>query len=310
MANESSKPLNATSMNIFKVATDSVLAHFDYSTECPWGTCDSGKNRFFNPDWPVLETLLSIPVAQHAQSQSGRLGKAIDSWIAHELRRAGFPDSEIFPQRGKHRVMPAAIKELKESAFEQRDEKLFRKLDAFGKDQFSVVGEFYPKQIDVFMGSLERGPDLMVSTKSMSSSFNKNISNRYEEFLGDAENLRTRFPLATISVVYLVDSSILESPSAFKRLTEMLLRLDRRGRYDSATLIVEEVLSGGVSWKGRKISIPDVEGLVSDVKCVSVVEDSVPEELRISNSISKMIKKVLERLPGAYHEEARRRMKG
>ncbi len=58
----------------------------------------------------------------------------------------------------------------------------------------NLLGKNYVKQVDVVMSSWATGPELMVSTKRMDSSFGENAANRVEESYGDAKNLRLRYP--------------------------------------------------------------------------------------------------------------------
>jgi hypothetical protein len=71
-----------------------------------------------------------------------------------------------------------------------------------------MIGEFYRKQIDVLVSDWDRGVEVLVGTKSMTSSFAKNINNRWEEFVGEVRNLRGRYPLASLGVLYLADVKV------------------------------------------------------------------------------------------------------
>jgi len=298
---------SASSNDAFNVAVDQLLARFSYTEEAPWSSDGTGNARF-HPDVRTLENLLSIPAAQGTDHTSGRLGKALDAWVAHELRRCGFEESEIFPYRCRPRVLPPTLRQAKAIQPISGDQAAKRAIDRdFGRETFEVVGEFYTKQIDVFMGEQSRGPELMVSTKSMSGSWDKNIKNRYEEFLGDAENLRTRFPLATLGVLYAVDSAILETPDSFRRLTEMLLRLQRRQRYDVTLLIVMRKKRQDAVWGYESVDSGEIDRRLSTFPIVSVDQTYVPHELSLGEGLSKLVGSVLERIPSVYHPEARRR---
>ncbi|MGG7507488.1 hypothetical protein [Plantibacter sp. YIM 135249] len=61
-----------------------------------------------------------------------------------------------------------------------------------------ILGRAYDNQVDVAIARCDRGPELFLSTKTMVSSFGKNLSNRFEEAYGDAGNLRTCYPLAAV----------------------------------------------------------------------------------------------------------------
>jgi hypothetical protein len=233
---------------------------------------------------------------------------ALDSWVAHELRRAGFPGDRIYPYRRTPYVLSPEARQILRSVPNEAAHLVQRSVDKLGSKSFHVTGEFYKKQIDVFMGSLSTGAELMVSTKSMLSSFSKNLSNRYEEFLGDAENLRMRFPLSTLGVIFLVDDSILRTPASFERLTEMLLRLRRRRRYDAAGLIIQSHVADASTWPEGKTSENEFRALVEGDPCLAVDDELVPLELRVSSALSDMVCSVLDRLPSYIHEEARNRL--
>ena len=60
----------------------------------PWVHGGEGGPTF-EPDYPALAGLIAIPIEAGSQSHTGRLAKAIDAWVADELRRAGFDDDEV-----------------------------------------------------------------------------------------------------------------------------------------------------------------------------------------------------------------------
>jgi hypothetical protein len=63
----------------------------------PW-THTAAETPAYEPDYGLLGELLTIPVRASALSESGIFAKGIDSWMAHELRRAGFAADEIWPR--------------------------------------------------------------------------------------------------------------------------------------------------------------------------------------------------------------------
>src|SRR5205807_6202820 len=77
-----------------------------------------------------------------------------------------------------------------------------------GHASANVLGRFYVKQVDVLVSAWQRGPDVLVSTKTMLSSYLKNKNNRYEEAVGEATNLRERYPMAGMGYAYLVRSNV------------------------------------------------------------------------------------------------------
>ena len=68
----------------------------------PW-THSRGEAPVYAPDYPLAESLLSIPVAAQKGWASGALANAGDSWLAHELRRAGFGPDEVWPRATRPR---------------------------------------------------------------------------------------------------------------------------------------------------------------------------------------------------------------
>ena len=65
----------------------------------------------------------------------------------------------------------------------------------------------------------QRGPDVLISTKTQFSSYLNNKNNRYEEAVGEADNLRDRHPMAAMGFVYLVRTT-----SSTKRAFELPAR--------------------------------------------------------------------------------------
>ncbi len=235
---------------------DEVLKDADLSAN-PW---DDGE---YVPDWDVLRGLLEIPIgAGKAESQqSGAAAKAFDSWIAHELRRAGFPDDAVWPRMREPRILPADLRPLEKSIEEigslltEHESNTGARLDPAalrraikrlpkelpGSHSASILGRFYSKQIDVAVSAWQHGPDVLISTKTMFSSFQKNKNNRYEEALGEAPNLRDRYPLAAMGFAFLVRNTIYTERGAFELLRDLLERLRRpHGPFDATMMIVAE----------------------------------------------------------------------
>jgi hypothetical protein len=235
---------------------DEVLRGADLSAN-PW---DDGE---YVPDWDLLRHLLKIPIgAGKAESQqSGAAAKAFDSWIAHELRRAGFPEDAVWPRMREPRVLPADLRPLEKTidelttgleeherengsrlgppAMRRAIKRLPKELP--GSHSSSILGRFYAKQVDVVVSAWQHGPDVLISTKTMFSSFQKNKNNRYEEALGEAPNLRDRYPLAAMGFAFLVRNSIYREQGAFELLRDLLARLRRpHGPFDATMLIVAE----------------------------------------------------------------------
>lgn len=235
---------------------DEVLKTADLSAN-PW---DEGE---YVPDWDLLRSLLKIPIGagQAESQQSGAAAKAFDSWIAHELRRAGFPPDAVWPRMREPRVLPADLRPLEKSieglislVDQHEDEsgarfapaairRAIKNLpkDLPGSHSASILGRFYAKQVDVSVAAWQHGPDVLISTKTMFSSFKKNKNNRYEEALGEAPNLRDRYPLAAMGFAFLVRNTIYEEQGAFELLSDLLARLRRpHGPFDASMLLVAE----------------------------------------------------------------------
>jgi len=104
-----------------------------------------------------------------------------------------------------------------------------------------VLGRFYKKQVDaVVLADWLRGPDVLVSGKTQFSSYLNNKNNRYEEAIGEAHNLRDRYPLAAMGFAYLVRSNVFEG-GAFELLRDLLVRLRRPdGPFDATVLLVAD----------------------------------------------------------------------
>lgn len=73
-----------------------------------------------------------------------------------------------------------------------------------------VLGSAYSKRADVVVASWAAGIEVLISTKTMLSSYQKNLRNRFEEGYGDAKNLRGRHPLAALGFLYIVGADIPE----------------------------------------------------------------------------------------------------
>ncbi len=211
----------------------------------------------------MLRALLAVPIQQgHAESQqSGRVAKSLDAYVAHELRRSGFDPASVFPRLRMPRALPpemapveSAIEELIATVAaheEETGERLkpskirssIMRLDRvkLGASETNVLGRFYKKQVDaVVLSDWLRGPDVLISGKTQFSSYLNNKNNRYEEAIGEAHNLRDRYPLAAMGFAYLVRSNVFEG-GAFELLRDLLVRLRRPdGPFDATVLLVAE----------------------------------------------------------------------
>jgi hypothetical protein len=254
-----------------------------------------GAERRYLPDHELLEALLAIPLAAGSGSETGRFANAIDAWVASELRRAGFPPDEVWPRLTKPRVLPREVGLLLEGLPRelrvQVEAHLAKNAKVAPRDA-NVLGRAYTKQVDVVVAQWSRGPELMISTKSMVSSFGNNLKNRFEESYGDAKNLRARFPLAAIGFLFVFRSTILDVPARYEKAVDMMRKL--RGEsdvYDTTCLVLAEWddAAEGQLWPGR----------------LALLHDQVPEDLRADQFLARMIESVLDRTPIEFHVPVR-----
>jgi hypothetical protein len=247
---------------------DAILAEADLD-ESPW------HDGAYAPDYDLFRRLLAIPIeAGWASTQaSGRVAKAVDVWIAHELRRAGFPPDAVSPRPRQPRMLPAdaapverqidevlsQVEQVEASSGKRLTPRALRTAivrlgEALpGKADAHVLGRFYVKQVDVLVSAWQRGPDVLVSTKTQFSSYLKNKNNRYEEAVGEAANLRDRYPMAAMGFAYLVRNNVLDEGGAFALLRDLLVRLRKPdGPFDATMLLVAD-------WDDDTQALNDVE---------------------------------------------------
>lgn len=258
----------------------------------PWRQPGGDGPSAYQANFDLLEEVLAVPVAEGASTQSGRFAKTIDAWVAHELRRAGFEHDEVWPRLTAPRVVPREV-----SIF---IDKLPRRMQADARAHLlrnatvapaaaRILGRAYEKQIDVLIAQWARGPELLVSTKSMASSFGKNMANRFEEAYGDAKNLRGRYPLAAMGFLFLLRSTVLDEKSAFERAIDMMRKLKAESDvYDTTCLLVAE-------WSAIEPAN------------VRILADVVPDDLSANTFMASLIDAVLSRTPVDMHVEVRQR---
>lgn len=189
------------------------------------------------------------------------------------------------------------------------------------------MGSAYSKQADVLVASWAAGVELLISTKTMLSSYQKNLRNRFEEGYGDAKNLRGRHPLAALGFLFVVGSDIPDVSLDFA--IDMLRKLTtERDVYDGACLIVVDGASGTVEEPVRDdrdiaeeptalLSLAENDGSddleVHDVResdrvvDVSLCLEPVPADLSAGRFFETLISMALERMPVTVYPEVRRR---
>jgi hypothetical protein len=250
-------------------AVDPLLAAAAETAGSPWDRDEDGQ-LIYVANLDLLRDVLDVPIrfGEHKKQQGGKTAKAYDAWIAHELRCAGFPAGAVWPRPRTPRVLPndLALFEAKlDKALEVLDRREAEHREATGKPRgylrpvdlrhavaalknalpgssaASILGRFYVKQVDVVVSAWQHGPDVLVSTKTMFSSYLKNKNNRYEEAVGEATNLRDRHPMAAMGFAYLVRTNIYEEAGAFAYIRDLLARLRKPdGPFDATMLLTAE----------------------------------------------------------------------
>ncbi|MGI8462324.1 MAG: hypothetical protein ACR2OC_11945 [Solirubrobacterales bacterium] len=260
----------------------------------PWAK--GGHYRF---DRNLLLKLIEVQIKGGSAGvpASGGLAVAVDVWIATEIRRAGIDTDAVWPRPTQPRVLPQALADAisrfpfaKSGESRSIQEAALDKVMALaGSSSTNILGGFFAKEIDVVIAEFDRGLELAVSSKTMTDSFGKNITNRFEEASGDLLNIRRRYPLATFGYVYLVTSNVFDEPSGWERIKDMLRKLqsltpgDERGSYDSTCLLV-------LDRSGRKPKL---------------LEREVPDDLSPDTFFERMLRQLFSRSPVSEHPEAR-----
>lgn len=194
----------------------------------------------FAPDYGTLRQLLAVPLHIGAETRSGVPALAVDVWIAYELRRAGLDPDAVWPRAEAPRVIDRDVLNFVRAVPKSlgRDELMARLrkgggTGGVGTASANIAGKNYFKQVDVIMSSWQTGPELLISTKRMDSSFGKNAANRVEESYGDAKNLALRHPLAARGFAYsLRSTAYTEERRQFDWIVDLLIKLGREdGRY-------------------------------------------------------------------------------
>lgn len=290
------------------VVRPDVFAMFDPILHAADTTMTPWSHGRYVPELDLLRELLSVPISTGEKQASGRVAKALDAWVAHELRRAGFPRDGVWPRTKRPRVLPHDAAGLEDGlavlaqalrdaeASGQRVEppalrKAIRALEGKlpGAPEAYILGDFYAKQIDVAISSWRRGPDVLISTKTMFSSYRKNLKNRHEEAVGEVMSLRARHPMATMGYAYLVRKNVFAEEGAYAILYDILERLRRPGEaFDATLLLVADWDEAGTP--------PEVTGI-----------DQPADVLDASRFFEDIVEYVTDRSPIKEHLEVRRR---
>jgi hypothetical protein len=309
----------------------------------PWVREADGELTF-EPDYYTLRRLLGVPLYLNAPTTTGVPALALDVWISYELRRAGFDPDAVWPRPTSPRILPGPIVNLLNRLPSKDRQALWKRLRAtpppagVAASSANILGKNYLKQVDVVMSNWAAGPELLISTKRMDSSFGKNAANRVEESYGDAKNLRLRHPLAALGFVYGLRSTIFEeSPDKAEWLIDLLQKLGREDdAYHAVSLIVIEygahlsaddsiddqgdgedpladagiaVVESGILHEGDEevVEQSEVDVALGNLPPVQLPWERVPPDLRPERFLAEMAARVIGATPVNMHREARER---
>lgn len=303
----------------------------------PWVMGADGQLRI-EPDYSTLERLLGVPLHLKASTTSGVPALALDVWLSYELRRAGFVADQVWPRPMHPRILPAAaanlIKSLPGPLRNQVAERVGKMSSIPGVTASSanILGKNYLKQVDVIMTDWVTGPELLISTKRMDSSYGKNAPNRIEESYGDAKNLRLRHPLAALGFAFGLRSDILQKePKTAEWLFDLLAKLGQEDDAYHATCLVmmdyadEAAVADtaaeqpvGILEPGPEAepSVEEVTVVIPEANAIEIIAllpkvtiliDKIPPILSPGRFLTMMVMRVLAATPVNMHEEARRR---
>lgn len=308
----------------------------------PWQSDPVTGRLSYRPDFGILEELLGVPLLLGAASQSGVPALALDIWTAYELRRAGFEPDLVWPRAASPRILPSTLVALlKDATRPQREvlEAMLRSGKTYSNEtgaSANILGKNYVKQVDVVMSAWNTGPEIMISTKRMDSSFGKNAANRVEESYGDAKNLRSRHPQAALGFLYSLRSTAL-TPQ-FENIAEWIIDLlGKLGReddaYDAVCLIIPDwsdalaapggededdedpLVSAGIEVGSETDEVPlplplpdsELDQRLHRLPTVGLLRDAVPTNLSPEVFFPTIINRVLDNSPVNFHREARQR---
>lgn len=327
-----SKSLKAKAWPLFDRIVADAAPDGEHSN--PWERTEDGR-CIFVPDYDVLRKLLGVPLHLNAATQSGIPALALDVWLSYELRRAGFISDQVWPRPEHPRILPLSVVKLLDSLPNGDRSKLKDRIAKKGaipgvtSASASILGKNYLKQVDVIMTDWATGPELLISTKRMDSSFGKNAPNRIEESYGDAKNLRLRHPIAALGFMFGLRSTILqEEPDTAAWLLDQIGKLGREDDAYHSTCVVlikyeddvgtaddssepqDEIEKPGPDEDDD--TLPEArdgsgEVAVASLPVVDVLINDVPENLNPAGFLAKLVTHVLNNTPVNMHIEAKRR---
>ncbi|MDQ0614046.1 hypothetical protein QF046_001687 [Microbacterium sp. W4I4] len=310
---------------LFDTILDDAAPRGEHSN--PWQ--DDG----YVPDMTTLERLLgaALQIVPDGKTQSGVAALALDVWVAYELRRAGFHPDAVWPRAQSPRVVPTSISTLLDALPIRESKPLRERLEGRNPPSgvvgasANVLGKNYIKQVDVVMSAWDTGPQILISTKRMDSSFGKNAANRVEESYGDAKNLRGRHPLAALGFVFGLRSTAFDTePATARWIADLLEKLGREDdAYDGVCLLVLEYggeltdtddndspalpVSGPVDDDVAALDVSQIEvdSALATLPVVRVRRDLAPPALDPARFLNTMVEHVLDITPITLHREAR-----
>ena len=299
----------------------------------PWVKDKDGLRRF-EPDYNTLSLLLGVPLFLSANTQSGVPALALDVWLSYELRRAGFGTDQTWPRPTHPRILPAPVAKLLTELPSREAASLRARIEGRGISEVTsssatILGKNYLKQVDVIITDWATGPELLISTKRMDSSYGKNAPNRVEESYGDAKNLRLRHPLAALGFMFGLRSDILEKePATAEWLFDLLTKLGQEddAYHATALVLMEYADAAALVDNGEEDAADitrepgaepeeepapvvdgDVDQMIVRLPKVRVLLDKTPEELTPGRFLAAMVNRVLGSTPVTMHKEARQR---
>lgn len=323
MAEESAK---AKAWALFDAILDEAAPNGEHSN--PWVEGE------YAPDIATLERLLgaALHVVPTGKTQSGVAALALDVWLAYELRRAGFDQDGVWPRARAPRVVPTSIAGLIRALPGREGDALRSRLEGRNAPSgvvgatANVLGKNYIKQVDVVMSAWDTGPQILISTKRMDSSFGKNAANRIEESYGDAKNLRGRHPMAALGFVFGLRSTAFETePATARWIVDLLQKLGREDdAYDAVCLLVLEYGGEPIEVAAEELDaladagavadeevleddvpLDEVERVLQNLPTVRVRSELAPEALSPDYFMKVVVDRVLDVTPITLHREAR-----
>lgn len=306
---------------------DAIVANAPMRNRNPW---EEGK---FVPDLETLRALLGVPLHLGAPTRSGVPALALDVWVAYELRRAGFDPDAVWPREAPPRTVAKDVLDFIRGTPGVMRKELLARLQkgsgpgGVGGASANILGKNYLKQVDVILSGWQTGPELLISTKRMDSSFGKNAANRVEESYGDAKNLALRHPMAGMGFLYSMRSTAYtEERRQFDWIVDLLIKLGREeDAYDACCLVVPEWAGAGPSDGGGDVEPPapiapddgdveedeaaepvdDVDQAMARLPTVTLRQDLVPAELSPDRFFTVLVNQVIDSTPVTMHERAR-----